>query len=337
MHERVDADARAARHAVGVDHAGAERDGGRFLDQLLVAPLDRALALAEVNDVAVMIAEDLDLDVARVLDVLLEIDVADAERGFRLALRGLERLAQLRRLADDAHAAAAAAGDGLDDDRVAELLGDLQALLFTFDRAVAAGQHGHAGFLHRAPRARLVAHQTDDVRVGADELDVARLTDLREVGALGQEPVAGVNRVGARDLGGADDRGHVEIAVGAARGADADVFVGKPHVQRVLVGLRVDGDRLDAELPARRDDAQGDLAAVGDQDFLEHQAFRMANRRSLNWTGWPFSTYAFSMIPSNSLSISFISFIASMMQSTWPLRTVSPTSTNGFAPGSGVR
>ena len=58
-----------------------------------MAALDRALALAEVDDGAVMIAEDLELDVARVLDVLLDVDVADAERRFRLALRGLERLA----------------------------------------------------------------------------------------------------------------------------------------------------------------------------------------------------------------------------------------------------
>ena len=38
---------------------------GRFLDHLLVAPLHRAVALAEVHHVAVAVAEDLHLDVAR--------------------------------------------------------------------------------------------------------------------------------------------------------------------------------------------------------------------------------------------------------------------------------
>ena len=71
---------------------------GAFFEQLLVAALDRALALAEVDDVAVVIAEDLELDVARVLDVLLDVDVADAEGRLGLALRGLERLGQLFRL-----------------------------------------------------------------------------------------------------------------------------------------------------------------------------------------------------------------------------------------------
>ena len=41
-------------------------------------------------------------------------------------------------------------------------------------------------------------------------------------------------------------------------------------MQRVGVGGRVDGDRLDPELVQRADDADGDLAAVRDQDAREH-------------------------------------------------------------------
>ena len=93
--------------------------------QLLVAALDRAFALAEVDDGAVVIAEDLDLDVARVLDVLLDVDVAEPERRLRLPLRRLQRRAHLTRRADDAHAAPAAAGDRLDDHREAQLARDL--------------------------------------------------------------------------------------------------------------------------------------------------------------------------------------------------------------------
>lgn len=40
-------------------------NAGRFLDELLVAALERAFALAELNDVAVRVAEDLDFDVSR--------------------------------------------------------------------------------------------------------------------------------------------------------------------------------------------------------------------------------------------------------------------------------
>ncbi len=67
---------RLAERDRGLAHRGAapgiERHRRRLLDHLLVAALDRALALVEVDDVAVGVADDLDLDVARPLDVALE-------------------------------------------------------------------------------------------------------------------------------------------------------------------------------------------------------------------------------------------------------------------------
>ena len=56
----------------------------------------------------------------------------------------------------------------------------------------------------------------------------------------------------------------------AGGGADSDGLVGHLDMQRVLVGVGIDGDRLDAHLARGLDDAAGDLAAIGDQDFLEH-------------------------------------------------------------------
>src|SRR5687768_2011508 len=115
-----------------------------------MAALDRAFALTEVHHGAVVVAEHLELDVAGVLDVLLDIDVADAKGGLGLALRGLQRLRQLADAADHTHAPATAAGDRLDDDRVAKVPGNLLRRGFAVDRAVAAGQNWHAGLLHRA-------------------------------------------------------------------------------------------------------------------------------------------------------------------------------------------
>jgi hypothetical protein len=227
---------------------------------------------ALVDDGAVMIAEDLELDVPRVLQILLDVDVAESEGRLRLALCGAERVRQVRRVAHDAHPASAAAGHRLDDHRVADVLGDLDRLLLAVHRAVTARQHRDAGLLHRAAGARLVPHQLDDVGVGADEADVTRLAHFRQVGALGQEPISRVNRVGAGDFGGADDRRDVQVAVDAARRTDADVLVGEADVQRVLVGLGVDSHRLDAELATGDDDPKRDLAAVGDEDFFKHES-----------------------------------------------------------------
>ena len=53
---------------------------GSFFDQLLVAALDGALAFEEHLDVAVLVSEDLKLDVARPLDELFHVHLAVAER-----------------------------------------------------------------------------------------------------------------------------------------------------------------------------------------------------------------------------------------------------------------
>src|SRR5690242_21811963 len=74
------------------------------------------------------------------------------------------------------------------------------------------------------------------------------------------------------DFGGADDLGNIEIAFGAARGADADGFVGKTDVERVALRFGVDGDRADAQLFARRENAECNLTTISNKDLLEHGA-----------------------------------------------------------------
>ena len=61
-----------------------------------MAALDRAIAFAEVDAVAVAIEQDLDLDVARALDQALEDQPVVAERGHGLAPGGGEGVAQSR-------------------------------------------------------------------------------------------------------------------------------------------------------------------------------------------------------------------------------------------------
>ena len=63
--------------------------------ELLVPPLHRAVPLAEVHDPAEAVAHDLDLDVPRVLQVLLDVHRAVAERRQRLVLGQAEELGEL--------------------------------------------------------------------------------------------------------------------------------------------------------------------------------------------------------------------------------------------------
>ena len=101
----------------------------RLLDQLLVAALQRAVAGADDHDVAVLVGEHLRLDVPRPVQVALDEALAAAERGHRLAHRGLEELGDLLHRAGDLEPAPAAAERGLDGDRQAVLLGERHDLV----------------------------------------------------------------------------------------------------------------------------------------------------------------------------------------------------------------
>src|SRR5204862_6624711 len=153
--EIVPVDHELGRSRVLVAHGASERgsrvtdrctqggvDRGRrcFFENLLVTPLDRAVSLAERP-----IAEELDLDVVRALDVPLAEDAVVVERRLGFATGCVERLVELAGRTHDANAAAAAAGRRFDDERIADLVG-------------LAGRHDRAAGLPRNPlRLELVA------------------------------------------------------------------------------------------------------------------------------------------------------------------------------------
>src|SRR5579871_5382117 len=121
---------------------------------------------------------------------------------------------------------------------------------------------------------------------------------------------------------GADNAWDIEVALASGWRTDANGFIRKLNVQRVPVGLGIDGNSLNTHLPAGADDAERDLAAIGDKDFVEHAYATSSTKSGCPYsTGWPFSTRILMTLPAASLSISFMSFIASIMQSVVPLWT----------------
>src|SRR5690606_26104514 len=268
------ADAAAGLHAAlaeGAPRLLVDPRRRRLFQHLLVAALHGAVALAEVNHVAVVVREDLDLDVARTLEVLLEVDGAVAEGRLRLPARERPGVAQRRLGMHDAHAAPTAAARGLDDHRVADVARLPYHLVHVLaQRALRPRHAGHARLLHDVARGDLAAHEADGLGARADEDEAALLHALGEVGVLREEAVARVDGHGVGDLGRADDRGDVEVALGGGRGTDAHGLVGEQHVLLLAVLLGEDRDGADPELAAGAQDAQRDLAAVGDYDLFQH-------------------------------------------------------------------
>jgi hypothetical protein len=92
---------------------------------------------------------------------------------------------------------------------------------------------------------------------------------LRERGVLREKAVAGMDGVRARELCGRQQGIDIQITVLCWRRPDADSLIGLPPMQRIGIRIAVDRDRAIAESSGRADDAAGDLAAIGDQDFAE--------------------------------------------------------------------
>ena len=278
-HEELDsagvdvADLAGERDGIGADPVTEVRVqvGGRGdLDDLLVPALQRAVALEEVHDVALPVGEDLHLDVARVGDGLLDEDGRVAERAVGLSHRCLDGVSKLVRIIHAAHAAAAAARDGLDEDGEVERRG-VPAHLVDVARRGDVGEHRHARCPGSRHRTRLVAGQPEDVRARADERDPGGHARLRQCRVLRQEAVAGVDRLGTGMHGGLDDGLRVEVGTdGVAPLADLVGLVGLQPVLGPAVLVRKHGHGLGAELVRRPERPDRDLAPVGHQHLREH-------------------------------------------------------------------
>ena len=241
---------------------------GGALHDLLVAPLHGAVALVEVVDVALAVAEDLDLHVPRPLDDALQIALARAEGGLGLAPALADLGLELVRPLDPAHPAPAAAPGGLEHQGIADRLRLGADRLQVVAEHLRRGDHGDLGLHRHPPGGRLVAEAAHHPRRRADEGQPRRRHRVHQVGVLRQQPVARMDQVGARHPGHPHDL--LDRQVGRHRPqplADPVGLVRLEAVQPELVLLGVDGDRAISELVGGPHDSNRDLAAVGDEDL----------------------------------------------------------------------
>ena len=222
--DRADAEIFELAHGLGdgladlVAGGGVERGRGAFLPDLLVAALQRAVALAEMDGAAAAVAQHLDLDVARAREIFLEIDGVVPEGGLGLGARGGERRAtappreRATFMPRPPPPAAALISTGKPMSRAID-----SASASEVDAALGARHHRDAEPLGGALGLDLVAHQADMGGLRADEVDAVLVEDLGEARVLREEAVARMHRVGAGDLAGGEQRRNVEIAVARRR------------------------------------------------------------------------------------------------------------------------
>ena len=195
---------------------GTDRGRRGLLDQLLVAALDRALALEQVHHAPARVGQQLDLDVARGLQPAFEEHLVAAERALGLAAGRLHGLGQVGRVADHPHADPAAAVGRLDHQGEADPLPASASSAAPAPGHRLAREHRHPGAGRDPLGLQLVAEGGQHLRGRPHEGQAALAAAGGELGPLGQEPVAGVDGVGAGALGRVQDGLEVEVGVGRA-------------------------------------------------------------------------------------------------------------------------
>ena len=134
------------------------------LHHLLVAALDRAVALEQVHQIAMAVTQQLHLDMAGVAHQLLDIDLVVAEGRLGFVAGRCHLVRQLGGRFDDPHAAPATTPAGLHHHRVANGLDDAGGLLGVGGQGLGRRQHRHIGRQGRFAGRHLVAQGAQDVR-----------------------------------------------------------------------------------------------------------------------------------------------------------------------------
>ena len=227
-------------------------DGRAFLDDLLVAALQGAVPLAQMQHLAVAVAENLHLNMAGAGDETLHVERVVAECGAGLGAHHL-------------HPAPAAACRGLQQHGKPDSVRRRPRLVKGGD-AVPTGHDRNPRPLGKGAGADLVAKAADGFGPWPDEGDAVGGAEIGQPRVFREEPVARMQRIAAR----ADRRRHhsvdVEITCRRRRRPDAD----RPprHAGRHGVPIRLGGadHRFQPRRVAGADDAHGDFAAIGDED-----------------------------------------------------------------------
>ena len=255
----------------------------RYFDHFLMAALHRAVAFVQMHQPAVLVAENLHLQVTSAGEIFLQENGAIAKSGTRFSLRFLQQAVQFAGIVNDAHPAPAAAHGGFHHHRVANFRRSFVRGSSGFYRLSGARQHGHARRSGQAARRRFVAQQFQELRRRADKFYPRRFAGARERRIFGQKSVAGMDGIDFPFLGQRHNAGNVEVGLDRALAcSDLISLIGFEAVQGQAIFLRVDGYGAQAQLIGGAKNPDGDFAAVGRQKFADGlSGFHSVRRRSM--------------------------------------------------------
>src|SRR5262245_22011106 len=151
---------------------------------------------------AAAVAQHLDLNVARLREILLKIKRLVPEGGLGLRARDGKCRDELFRPLRYLHAPPASPSSSLEENRKAKLVGHRHRLLIGGQAAIGPWDHGHAQSFRRAPGFDLVTHEPNMLRLRSDEMNAVLGEYFGKARILREKAVTRMHRVGAGYLAG---------------------------------------------------------------------------------------------------------------------------------------
>ena len=193
--------------------------------------------------------------------------------------------ADLLRAVAAAHSTTATAGRRLQNHREAKGYRLLHGVLCIPQRLRAAGDDGNTTGDSDLLGAKLIAHLPQHLGGWPDEQDTVFLTGSGKVGILRQEAVSGMDGGNTTALGQSDDAGDVQIRPQRGLLLPHQIrLIRLGAEQRIGVLIGVDGHRVDAQIVAGTENADGNFATVGHQHLLDFFGLHDPSPLSVSWT-----------------------------------------------------
>ena len=162
------------------------------------------------------------------------------------------------------HTDSAAPRGTLQHDGIADARGARERIVHALEH-IAARQQGNARPRRQRTCLVLQTELAQVLRSRPDECHALPRQNFGEVGVLTEETVARMDSFGTGRRNGGNDLADVEVGVRNSARAECNRLPGGIDMQRVAIGVCVDGDRRNAERVEGAAHADRDLAPVGDE------------------------------------------------------------------------
>ena len=175
-----------------------------------------AVSLIQVNYIAVLVSEDLDFDVLRLLDVFLDKYIAVSECLDSLVLSAVELRQEVLLFADDPHSSSAAACSCLEHYRVSCRIRELYRVIIVADGSLNTRDARNTDFVSDHFGLDLITEAVHHLVSRSYECDPCFFACLCKIGILRQESVTRMYRIAALCLRHADYLIDIKICIDRA-------------------------------------------------------------------------------------------------------------------------